>query len=246
LNFSDHLPVLVEIDCRINDRVAHTDKSNDNRTEKVLRWDKGDIMTYYFYTGHHLQLLLNDLDYAVQDNGRINISDRIELIYNSVVAILADGARLAVPSQSKSFYKYWWDEELDLLKQASIDSNNIWTAAGKPRSGPIFSKRQSCRRQYRLKIKEKDSSNTGVYTNELHEALLNKNGTSFWRVWRSKFESSNKVTEVDGCVDNNAIAVKFAEYFSNCYACNNPERAADIEHDCASMRACNLLGLSYV
>ena len=88
-----------------------------------------------------------------------------------------------------------------MLKQASIDSNNVWTAAGKPRSGPIFTKRQTCRQQYRLKIKEKDTSNAGVYTNELHEALLSKNGTSFWRVWRSKFESSNKVTEVDGSVE---------------------------------------------
>ena len=126
--------------------------------------------------------------------------------------------------------------ELDLLKQASRDSNNVWVAAGKPRSSPIFTKRQTCRRQYRLKIKEKDTSNTVVYTNELHEALLSKNGTSFWRVWRSKFESNNKVSEVDGCVDNSTIALKFAEYFGNCYACNNHERAAKLEHEYANMR----------
>ena len=188
LNFSDHLPVMVEISCRLDVSAVHYEKSNGDRTEKLLRWDKGDIMAYYFYTGHHLQLMLNDFDSIVQDKEHTNFSDRIELIYNSVISILSDGARLAVPTQSKSFYKYWWDEELDLLRQTSIDSNNVWVAAGKPRSGPIFTKRQTCRRQYRLKIKEKDTSNTVVYTNKLHEALLSKNGTSFWTVWRSKFE----------------------------------------------------------
>ena len=29
----------------------------------------------------------------------------------------------------------------DVLKQASIDTNNSWKLAGKPRSGPIFDKR---------------------------------------------------------------------------------------------------------
>ena len=45
------------------------------------------------------------------------------------------------------------------------------------------------------------------------------------------------MSEVDGSVDNTAIAFKFAEYFSNCYVCNNPERAAEIEHNYTSMRA---------
>ena len=45
------------------------------------------------------------------------------------------------------------------------------------------------------------------------------------------------MSEVDGSVDNTAIAFKFAEYFSNCYVCNNPERAAEIEHNYVSMRA---------
>jgi len=36
------------------------------------------------------------------------------------------------------FLKFWWDEELKLLKQDSINSNKAWKEAGKPRSGPVF------------------------------------------------------------------------------------------------------------
>ena len=41
------------------------------------------------------------------------------------------------------------NEGLDILKKASIETNDIWKMAGQPRSGPIFDKRQSARRQYR-------------------------------------------------------------------------------------------------
>ena len=56
-----------------------------------------------------------------------------------------------------------------------------------------------------------------MYTNELHEALLRKDGSVFWKCWRSKFESSSKCIEVDGSVDADVIAEKFVKHFSNCF-----------------------------
>ena len=55
-----------------------------------------------------------------------------------------------------------------------------------------------------------------------------KNGPTFWKCWRSKFESTNKCVEVDGCVDPNTIADKIANYFSNCFSCNNKEKAESL------------------
>ena len=38
-----------------------------------------------------------------------------------------------------------------------------------------------------------------VYTNDLHEALLNKNGPAFWKCWRSKFECEKRQDfQIDG------------------------------------------------
>ena len=34
------------------------------------------------------------------------------------------------------------------------------------------------------------------YTNDLHDALLAKNGPTFWKCWPSKFETSVDCTEV--------------------------------------------------
>jgi len=50
-------------------------------------------------------------------------------------------------------YKFWWDEELNALKDASMKSNKLRKEAGKPRQGPIFNKRQLCRAQYRKAVR---------------------------------------------------------------------------------------------
>jgi len=68
----------------------------------------------------------------------------IEDIYNKVVQVLNVGAERTVPFKDANFFKFWWDEELDILKQESINSHNIWVSNGRPRNGPIFSDRNKC------------------------------------------------------------------------------------------------------
>jgi len=59
-----------------------------------------------------------------------------------------------------------------------------------------------------------------VYTNDLHEALLNKRGTNFWECWNSKFERNKQtINHVDGMIDSDIIADNFATYFSK--VCSN-------------------------
>jgi len=65
---------------------------------------------------------------------------------------------------------------------------------------------------------------------------MRKNGPTFWKCWRSKFESTNKCVEVDGCVDLNTIADKFANYFSNCFSCNNKEKAESLAIEYNTLR----------
>ena len=68
-----------------------------------------------------------------------------------------------------------------------VATGNIWKAAGRPRSGPIFRNYRRDKSAYRYGIRSKRISDTKVYTNELHEALMEKQGASFWKCWRSRF-----------------------------------------------------------
>jgi len=90
------------------------------------------------------------------------------------VSTLQTAANIFVPKCRKGFFKYWWDAELHVLKDAAIESNKIWINAGKPKHGPIFHRRQSCRSQYRKRLREKERLATEAYTNDLHEALMQK------------------------------------------------------------------------
>ena len=47
-------------------------------------------------------------------------------------------------------------------------------------------------------------------TNDLHDALMNKSGASFWKCWKSKF---NKGCGVSKFIDEESIAEAFAEHF---------------------------------
>ena len=95
------------------------------------------------------------------------------------MSTLNSAADTYVRKRRKGYYKFWWDEELNLLKEASVETNNIWKAAGKPRNGPIFINRQSSRLLYRKRLREHKQMDTQAYSNDLHEALLLKNNTAF-------------------------------------------------------------------
>jgi len=171
-------------------------------------------------------------------NGEINdIADVIDNVYYSIAKVLKTAADLYVPVCRTNFFKFWCDEDLSALKSAAVDSNKIWKAAGKPKQGPIFAKRQAPKASYRKAIRDKEKLNTTAYTNELHESLMSKDGPSFWKCWRSKFETRAIYNEVGGCVKNISIANNFANYFSELYAPNSIERAAALREEYLSMRS---------
>jgi len=238
INFSDHLPLYATF--QLNDIAK--DSSNDGRpidgatvrVHKRLRWDKGDRPSYYSYTGV-LEAMICVCDTTIDSlRGALNCDalschekcqSVVDEVYDEVVRVLNTAAQLFVPQKHKNFYKFWWGEELKIAKAASVDSNNMWKAAGKPHQGPIFEKRKRCRSAYRQLLREEEKREKLSYTNDLHEALLRKNGKMFWNCWQAKFESSMPCSQVDGCVDDYVIVNKFADHFHKSYSCNNKSRA---------------------
>ena len=241
INFSDHLPIRVS--CRIVDRCqnskpAERESNSNNDVVTQLRWDYADVVSYYHYTGINLQPVMADIDDLLNaDNASVDVRLRIDIIYSNLVKVLHDGANLFVPAKNKSFFKFWWDESLDLLKQDSIDTAKVWKAAGKPRSGTICQKYQAARSAYKASLREHQKLESTSYTNDLHAALSNKDGKEFWKCWRSKFEQTTKYEQIDGCVNKAEIAEKFAKQFSSACSSANTQRAAELKIEYAQKRA---------
>ena len=68
MNLPDHYPVTVSVMCSETPHCKNKDGVSNNlpRSEFYLRWDKADISSYYFHTEHHLQSVLQNLDYALE------------------------------------------------------------------------------------------------------------------------------------------------------------------------------------
>ena len=160
----------------------------------------------------HVQNLLKDFDCHVDSD--YSKSDLINHVYDELVRILNHCASSSVPVHYKGFYKFWWDQELDLLKDESIKSHNLWKIAGRPRSDPCFNKYSSDKRAYKSRIRSSQQDETSSYTNDLNDALLQKQGSTFWNCWRSKFSSKHsRPLQVDNLTSDADIADNFARHF---------------------------------
>jgi len=104
---------------------------------------------------------------------------------------------------------------LSELKERLIVSCNLWKDAGRPRSGPVFNRYRSDKTAYKLGVRRQRHEDTATYTNDLHDALLRKEGVAFWKCWKSKFECGNRgVSHVNGITDATAVAELFATHFA--------------------------------
>ena len=215
-NLSDHLPLIAVLECSINSMKDCCDKQP---TVKRLRWDHADIPGYYHSTGVRFHSVLSDLSQFESGNGYSatqGSSQFIESVYESIVLALQDSASKHVPKYHVNFYKFWWSQELSCLKDRAIISDKLWKDAGRPRSGPLFSRRSSDKRVYKNAIRKQESDSVGRYTNELNDALLSKRGNEFWKCWNAKFSSgAGQCKQVDGLIDHQQIADNFEKHFAS-------------------------------
>ena len=135
INLSDHLPVVIRCRCVYSDCLPAAEATRAPKVEQ-LRWDHADLLQYYNTRMSLLYPLYNDLvqfetvQYASDNEDRRNF---IDYCYNKIVDSLKYTADLHVPLHYKNYYKFWWSEELNCLKDKAIRSDKIWKDAGRPR-----------------------------------------------------------------------------------------------------------------
>lgn len=219
INLSDHLPLLVI--CEYYSAPVQVKESTKLPVFTQLRWDHAPIGLYYESTRQRLEPVLAILNTLLDDSQDLYdpLTFRcVDDIYERIVGILCDSANLFIPKHKKSYYKFWWNQELDILKQSSITSCRVWRDAGKPRHGAIYSQYKRDKLIYKKRIREEQSAETKSYTNDLHDALMRKSSQGFWKTWNSKFgKNTHKIIQVDGNADSQVIADNFAIHFEvNC------------------------------
>jgi len=105
--------------------------------------------------------------------------DDLEIYYREIVNCLGTAGHLCVPQTKCGIQKHWWSSELESLKQECIDITNLWSAAGRSRSGDINSKRLKCKYRYKRAIKEAAANSDRAFNDGLFDKLCKKDNDSF-------------------------------------------------------------------
>ena len=223
INLSDHCPVAITVDvsnitCTVASTQLPSSKQNIDQLSQ-LRWDRCDVTQYFWTTYEYLTgvsaptyLLYGD---TASSHTNVDVRYHINAYYNSIVNALQHSSYLTVPVKKKGFYKYWWDEELSLLKEKAIESFNIWISTGKPRAGVAFNEMRRDKAAYKLAIRRKEKGSKEEFSDSLNDALMHKDMDSFWKSWRSKFGNKSSPSTIDGLFDEKAIADRFASVFES-------------------------------
>jgi len=233
LNLSDHLPIMAVCTRDHLDGLAASACLNPTADVTHFRWDHAPLDSYYEHTRLLLQPVHDELVLLLQNCDKMAtncITDAVDKLYENVVSALQQSADLFIPKRKHNFYKFWWNQELEELKDKSIASCRLWKDAGKPRQGQIHAKYKQDKLLYKKRLREERAQETCVFTNELHDALMHKSGQAFWKSWNSKFANkSNKILQVDGTADNCEIVNNFAKHFEHVCTPNSAVRNAELE-----------------
>jgi len=140
----------------------------------------------------------------------------IELFCCNIITGLKHATTGVVPSTQQDFFKHWWDDDLEDLKQKSIDAHNIWISCGRPLSGDVYKLKRNAKATYKLAIRNKRDDESLVISNTLNDCLLMKDNQSFWNTWRCKFSKRDTSAKfIDGSSDDRIIVNKFADSFKS-------------------------------
>ena len=143
----------------------------------------------------------------VSDVDILSLKARVDAIYNDMISSLVDIADKIIPKRKVNFLKYWWNEEGTLLKNDSIETHRLWIENGRPNTGPIYENKNKARNRYRFYIRQNKNSEMSTVSNILHDALIQKDGGSFWKTWNSKFKSRQKTaSSIEGLHDDHETA----------------------------------------
>lgn len=177
-NFSDHQPVKLSLNLPMDNALfknlyhdtVDTNKCNQGNlglskdvfhSAGRLRFDHGNIAAYYEYSRLLLEPILSSMN-GYYNNVTVDFCHSpeqshalIESWYNGIVMALIQAASEFIPRIEKDELKFWWDAEMDSLKNQSICSHKLWIEAGKPRDGIIYRNRTQDKFRYKNSINQR-------------------------------------------------------------------------------------------
>ena len=103
---------------------------------------------------------------------------------------------------------------------------------GKPSSGFIYTQYLDSRSNYRRKLRQEKRSKEKTANDSLYKNLVEKDSNRFWRIWKSLSNSNEPLPpQIDGLTNNESVANRFSEFFSDVYKKNDAPSHTNLRHE---------------
>ena len=173
-------------------------------------------------------LIFKDNRFALNQSDNMIISsficfDTLITIYQHKEVSVISKHNQTIPNLKKGNLKFWWDQEMEVLKQNSIGSFRAWQSAGKPKFGDIHDQMRIHRLRYRKEIKDRDNKTVLEVSNALHDALMKKIPFLSGKLGKINLGNNSEKITVEGFSDENVICNEFANFFQNACTSNSLE-----------------------
>lgn len=126
INFSDHLPLAVVMKGVVYDsRPIDKQKCDSKSIQLQLRWDKGDLISFYQFTGYFLTPLLAEVekmlllcsDCSHLESCKTDLTVFVNRVFGDIVKVLSNGANAYVPTYRKNFFQILVERRTNCFKR---------------------------------------------------------------------------------------------------------------------------------
>jgi len=218
-NLSDHYPLGCEI-VLINHSPPNHTGTNRNQRSTRWRWDKADLDRYYSITSELLQRICIPKDLLVGSCGMFDCVHwrHINDYYDAIVNVLHKAMVSCVPRCKENYFRFFWNDELRDLKQASVEAYQLWRQCDKPKDGIVNKIRLEAKYKYKIALRQAMNDECMELDDELSNLYLRKDMNKFWQRWNAKFSAKNmKPSNVNGLCKDDDIANCFSDSFASVY-----------------------------
>ena len=186
---SDHHPLLVEIECRLNDTVTLSEMSDNTSTSKKIKWNElssEEIDKYRTNTECNLKNVKLNHELLLCDNPKCNDpghATAITRMYDEIVTALVEASSEFCIERKPSYNQILgWNDYCKVAHSEARNAYLLWRNNGKPKQGIYFTQMKQTRIYFKYVLRKCKSDTDRLKANKLADnQLLTKGVKFFWK-----------------------------------------------------------------
>ena len=222
---SDHLPLSVIIDVRVQSVPSVSTICSSPRAKVIYNWTKADttdVNNYCMKTYDNFSKICIPPAIKCTNINCKSLEHRheIDLFYSQICEALHCSSLDSIPSSKSSDCRNYivpgFNDYVKDLHSVARSDYVVWRDAGKPRSGTPCSNMRRSRLQFRYALRQCRMNEEAIRADKYAKSLLDKDMLSFWKhIRKSNNARVPLATTIGGITGENEIAEMWQDHYKS-------------------------------